>query len=68
MKNRVIDVIGTILLAIGFGLAFLPHAVHARIGLDSGTSHIKHVIAGIIIVVVALLILIYNNRAFKFMK
>lgn len=67
-NNKLIDVLGTILLLIGFFFAFLPHALHTKIGLEESTSHAKHVIAGIIIVIVALLILIFNNRAFHFMK
>ncbi len=68
MKHKkTLDVIGTILLAIGFGLAFLPHAFHARIGLEDET-HLEHVVSGIIAVITALFILIYNNKAFRFMK
>lgn len=66
--KKIVDVIGTFFLFVGFVLAFLPHALHARIGLSDSTSHLKHVVTGIFIVVIALLILIYNNRAFKFMK
>ena len=65
MINKLIDVIGTILLFIGMSLAFLPHALHAAIGLDEKTPHLKHVVTGIILVVVALGILIYNNKALK---
>jgi len=69
MKHKkILDVIGTISLAIGFGLAFLPHAIHAGLGLDSDTSHVKHVISGIAVIVIALLVLGYNNKALKFMK
>lgn len=66
--KKIVDIIATSMLAVGFGLAFLPHAFHAKIGLDEGVSHTKHAITGIFIVVIALLILIYNNKAFKFMK
>ena len=59
-----LDVIGTILLFTGFLLAFLPHVFHARIGL-SGQTHLKHVITGMILVLIALGILIYNNNALK---
>lgn len=62
--KKILDVIGTILLFIGFLLAFLPHAFHARIGLSEQT-HLKHVITGIILVLIALGILIYNNKALK---
>lgn len=63
--NKVLDIIGTILLFIGFALAFLPHAFHAEIGLDSGTSHNRHVAIGITMVIIALAILICNNRALR---
>ena len=63
--NKVIDIIGTILLLIGFFLAFLPHAVHLAVGLDNGTAHTKHVVYGMVLVVIALGILIYNNNALR---
>ena len=63
MKSRIFDVIGTIMLFIGFFLAFLPHAIHTSAGLDDETSHLKHVISGIVLVVVALGILVWNNNA-----
>ena len=62
-KQKVLDVFGTMLLIIGFLLAFLPHAAHIAIGIGNETSHLKHVIYGMILVVIALLILIYNNKA-----
>ena len=65
MKNRIVNVLGTMLLFIGFVLAFLPHALHTRIGLDDSVSHTKHVITGIILVVLALAVLVYNNKALK---
>ncbi len=64
-RKNLIDTAGTVLLFIGFFLAFLPHAVHVRVGLDEETSHLKHVIIGMVLVVVALLILIYSNKKFK---
>ena len=65
MKNKILDIIGTILLFMGMFLAFLPHALHTRIGLDDSVSHAKHVITGIILVVLALAVLVYNNKALK---
>ena len=62
--NKLIDIISTILLAIGFFLAFLPHAFHTRVGF-SESSHIKHLVYGMILVVVSLGILIYNNKALR---
>ena len=67
MNKKIIDIIGTILLFIGFLLAFLPHAFHAKIGLSEQT-HLKHVVTGIILAVAALGILIYNNNALKIQK
>ena len=64
MKHKkLLDVLAIIMLAIGFFLAFLPHAFHTRLGLSEQTSHIKHVIYGIATIIVALAILIYNNDA-----
>ena len=63
MKNKkMLDVLGTILLLIGFFLAFLPHVAHVAVGLGNETSHLKHVIYGMITVVIALAILVYNNK------
>ena len=63
--KKAVDAVGTALLIIGFFLAFLPHAVHVTVGLDDETSHLRHVITGMILVVIALGILIYNNKALK---
>ena len=63
MKSKLLDIIGAILLFIGMFLAFLPHAFHAKAGLDEGTSHLKHVITGIVLVLLGLGILIWNNKA-----
>ena len=67
-QKRLFDIIGTILLFIGFFLAFLPHALHVKAGLDEGTSHLNHVISGMAIVIIALGILVYNNKALKPIK
>lgn len=64
MKKKLIEIAGTIILAIGAFLAFLPHAFHARAGLVEDT-HIKHVVYGIILIVLGLGILIYGNKAKK---
>ena len=66
--SKIVDVIGTVLLLIGMLIAFSSHAFHARIGLSEETSHIKHVVYGMILVIIALAILIYNNKALKFQK
>ena len=67
MNKKILDVAGTILLFIGFFFAFLPHAFHEKAGF-SEQSHLQHVIYGMIAVVVALAILIYNNKALKWLK
>ena len=61
--SKVLDVIGTIILAAGMLVAFSSHAFHAKIGLGEETSHLKHVIYGMIAAVIGLGILIYNNKA-----
>jgi len=66
--SKIIDIMGTILLFTGMFLAFLPHAVHIAVGLDNGTSHVRHVVTGMILVIIALGILIYNNKALKIPK
>ena len=68
MTNKIIDVIGTIILAAGMLIAFSSHAFHARIGLSEETSHVKHVVYGMTAAVIGLGILIYNNKALKFQK
>ena len=65
MNKKIIDVIGTILLFIGMLIAFSSHAFHTRIGLSEETSHVKHVIYGMITAVIGLGILIYNNKALR---
>ena len=68
MTNKIIDVIGTIILAAGMLIAFSSHAFHAGIGLGEETSHLKHVIYGIITAIIGLSILIWNNKALKPIK
>lgn len=63
MNKKLIEAAGTIILAIGAFFAFLPHAFHAKAGLAEDT-HIKHVIYGIIFIVLGLGVLIYSNRVF----
>ena len=66
--SKILDVIGTIILAAGMLVAFSSHAFHARIGLGEETSHLSHIIYGMTAVVIGLGILIYNNKALKFQK
>ena len=63
--NKLIDVIATIILGIGMLIAFSSHAFHAKIGLSEETSHVKHVIYGMVTAVIGLGILVYNNNALK---
>jgi len=63
-QKKSLDAIGTILLFIGMFLAFLPHAFHARVGLGEET-HTKHIVSGLILMVLGLGILIYNNNALR---
>ena len=53
---------------MGFFFAFLPHATHTAVGLDDSTSHLTHVITGIVLVIVSLGILIWNNKALNLPK
>ena len=68
MNKKILDAIGTILLLTGMLIAFSSHAFHARIGLSEETSHVKHVIYGMITAVTGLGILVYNNKALKTFK
>ena len=54
----------TAILFAGMFLAFLPHALHAKAGFVE-ESHLKHVVYGIMLVVLGLGILVYNNKALK---
>ena len=66
--NKVVDVIATLILLIGMLIAFSSHAFHSKLGLSEETSHLTHIIYGMIIAIVGLGILIWNNKALKFMK
>ena len=69
MKHiKVLDVIGTLILLIGMIIAFSSHAFHARIGLGEETSHLSHIILGMTLVILGLGILVWNNKALKWMK
>ena len=63
--SKLVDIAATIILAIGMLIAFSSHAFHAKIGLSEETSHVKHVIYGMVLAVIGLGILIYNNKALK---
>lgn len=63
--NKFVDILSTIILFAGMFLAFLPHALHLKTGLNESTSHVKHVIYGLFLVVIGLGILVYNNKALK---
>ena len=65
MNKKILDFSGTILLFIGMFLAFLPHALHIKSGLNNEASHLKHVIYGLVLLVNGLAILICNNKALK---
>ena len=61
MLKKVVSVLATVILFLGFLLAFLPHTTHARLGLEE--SHLSHVVEGMILVVVALAGLIWSSGA-----
>ena len=63
--KKLIDAVGTTILAAGMLAAFSSHAFHARIGMSEETSHIRHIIYGMITAVIGLGILVYNNKALK---
>ena len=65
-SKKIFDILGTVLLAIGFFFSFLPHAVHVSSGLEE--THLEHVITGMVLVIIGLGILIYNNKALKIWK
>ncbi len=62
-RKKIVDFLGTSLLFVGFALAFLPHSLHTSIGVGSSIPHLQHVIAGIVIIIIALVVLIHNNNA-----
>jgi len=63
-----LDILGTILLLIGFFLAFLPHAAHIAAGLSDESSHASHIVSGIALVIIGLVMLVHNNDAFRWSK
>ncbi len=67
-QNKPLDIIGTIILGAGMLIAFSSHAFHSKIGLGEETSHITHIIYGIVLVLLGLGILIWNNKALKSWK
>lgn len=66
-QNKLIGLIGTLVLSAGAVMAFLPHAFHSKIGLEDDL-HIGHVTTGVILILLGLGILIYNNNTLKFQK
>lgn len=59
-----LNVLGTLMLFAGFVLAFLPHASHVSLGLVD-EDHTQHVAQGSVLVVMALALLVHNNKALK---
>ncbi|HLC59814.1 MAG TPA: hypothetical protein VJJ52_00100 [Candidatus Nanoarchaeia archaeon] len=69
MKHRkIVDIVSTLVLGIGMLIAFSSHAFHSKIGFGEETSHIAHVVYGMITAIIGLGILIWNNKALKFQK
>ena len=66
--SKLLDIIGTLTLGIGMIIAVSSHAFHARIGLGEETSHLTHIILGMALVILGLGILVWNNKALKWMK
>ena len=66
--SKILDIIGTIILGIGMIIAFSSHAFHAKIWLGEETSHLSHIIWGMVLVLFGLGILVWNNKALKWMK
>ena len=66
--KKIIDIVATLILFVGMIVAFSSHAFHEKIGLSEETSHLTHIIYGMITAVIGLGILIWNNKALKFMK
>ena len=60
-RKKIVNFFGTIMLFVGFLLAFLPHAAHTSFGIGEEIPHLEHVISGIFLIVVSLVVLIYNN-------
>ena len=61
-QARIFYLVGAILLFIGLFWLFLPHAYHEQITEEHETSHITHMIEGIIITLIATLILILADN------
>ena len=66
--KKIIDATATLILLIGMLIAFSSHAFHSKLGLSEETTHLTHVIYGMITAVIGLGVLIYNNKALKFQK
>ena len=64
MANKIVDAIGTVLLAAGLFIALSSHAVHEKIGLPEA-SHWSHIILGLMLTIIGLGMLIHNNNALK---
>lgn len=67
-RKLILDVVGTLLLVAGAFFAFLPHAIHVSAGFDGDESHLTHIITGTVLLVAGILILAYNNKAFRTWK
>jgi len=66
--KKIVDFTGTLILGTGMLIAFSSHVFHSKIGLGEETSHITHVVYGMVTAVIGLGILIYNNKALRFQK
>ena len=65
--SKLADIFATAILFAGMFLAFLPHVFHSKVGLVEDT-HIKHVVYGLVLIVLGLGILVYNNNALGILK
>lgn len=62
--KEAVNIIFTITLFLGLVFALLPHALHEQIGLID-EDHLTHMLEGLATVILSLIILVYNNNAFR---
>mgnify|MGYP001615068551 CR=1 FL=1 len=65
LSNKIVDIVATVFLFLGFLLALSPHATHIPADHSVYHSHAKEITVGLIIGISSLLVLVYHNKALK---
>lgn len=66
--NQTIDLLAIVFLFIGLFVALSPHATHMVANHPATHTHEKEITSGLILFIIGIVALIWNNKALKSFK